>query len=85
MINYATTPCKNCMVLIRMIVLKGLVENVRIFARHVKGEKNELADSLSRDKIAHFKKLCHKQGKDIEAEPTQISELMWPVEKIWKK
>ena len=31
MINLTTTSCKNCMVLIRMIVLKGLVENVKSF------------------------------------------------------
>ena len=36
MINFTTTSCKNCMVLIRIIVLKGLVENVRVFAKHVK-------------------------------------------------
>ena len=33
MINQTTTSCKNCMVLIRMIVLKGLVENVENFCQ----------------------------------------------------
>ena len=58
MINITSTPCKNCMVLIRVIVLKGLIENVGIFARHVEGRKNDLADSLSRNKIDLFKRLC---------------------------
>ena len=40
MINYTTTSCKNYMVLIRIIVLRGLIDNVRIFAMHVKGTKN---------------------------------------------
>ena len=40
MINLTSTSCKNCMVLIRVIVLKGLIENVRIFARHVPGVLN---------------------------------------------
>ena len=35
MINLSTTSCKNCMVLLILIILKGLVENVRVFARHV--------------------------------------------------
>ena len=30
MINITSTSCKYCMVLIRLIVLNGLVENVRI-------------------------------------------------------
>ena len=60
MINFTTTSCKNCMVLVRIIVLKGLLENVRIFARHVEGTKNVFADSLSRNKIKLFKDLCVK-------------------------
>ena len=63
MINITSTSCKNCMVLIRIIVLKGMLENVRIFARHVKGIKNDLADSLSRDKIELFTKLCEERKK----------------------
>ena len=81
MINYTTTTCKNCMVLIRMIVLKGLVENVRIFARHIEGAKNVYADSLSRNKIVYFKDLCVKADKAIDQEPTAA---IWPVQKIWK-
>ena len=85
MINYTTRSCKNCMVLIRIIVLKGLLENVRIFARHVKGVKNKFADSLSRDKIAYFKLLCSRDEKCIENNPTPVPEAIWPVEKNWRK
>ena len=85
MINYTTTSCKNCMVLIRILVLKGLLENVRIFARHVKGSKNCLADSLSRDKINYFHELCSIQERKMEFSPTAIPEEIWPVQKIWKK
>ena len=63
MINVTSTNCKRCMVLIRIIVLKGLMENVRIFARHVAGAKNVFPDSLSRDKILHFHQLCKEQEK----------------------
>ena len=84
MINYTTTSCKNCMVLIRIIVLKGLLENIRIFARHVQGVKNDLADSLSRDKLELFFNLCDKKGRKMNKMPHKIPEAIWPMDKIWK-
>ena len=85
MINFTTTSCKNCMVLIRIIVLKGLFDNVRIFARHVEGKKNVYADSLSRNKLSHFHELCAEHDRIMEPEPVIVPELIWPMEKIWKK
>ena len=85
MINVTSTSCKNCTVLIRIIVLKGLMENVRVFARHVEGAKNVLADSLSRNKLALFWEKCEEKGKLMDKEPTPVPEAIWPPEKIWKK
>ena len=85
MINFTTTSCKNCMVLVRILVLKGLVENVRIFARHVRGVDNGLADSLSRNKIKEFHKLCNEAGKLMEPSAVPVPEAIWPINKIWKK
>ena len=48
MINNNTSKCKNCMILIRLIVLHSLINNVRIFARHVDTKSNAISDSLSR-------------------------------------
>ena len=84
MINNTSSSCKNCMVLIRMIVLKGLIENVRVFARHVEGVKNELADSLSRNKIEYFKELSNHLGRTWDEKPTSVPEQLWPISKIWK-
>ena len=84
MINITSTSCKNYMVLIRFIVLKGLIENVRIFAKHVEGVKNSLADSLSRNKIDLFKHLCAKREKLIDLKSTPVHETIWPPLKIWK-
>ena len=84
MINNTSSSCKNCMVLIRMIVLKGLIENVRVFARHVEGVKNELADSLSRNKIEYFKELSNHLGRTWDEKPTTVPEQLWPISKIWK-
>ena len=83
MINAISTSCMKCMVLIRLIVLKGLVENVRIFAKHVKGSKNVLADALSRDQIDTFHLECRKRNKVMEAKPVPVPEVMWPMEKVW--
>ena len=71
------------MVLIRMIVLKGLVENVRVFAKHVEGTKNVFADSLSRNKIAHFKSLYVRNDRQIQKLPTPVPHEIWPLERIW--
>ena len=83
MINLTTTSCKNCMVLIRILVLKGLIENVRIFAKHIEGVKNTLSDNLSRNRMDLFVKNARKAGKAMEICPTPIPEVIWPIGKIW--
>ena len=84
MINITSTSCKNCMVLIRIIVLKGLMENVRIFAKHVSGISSGLADSLSRGRIAYFHELCKKKGRIMDQKPVEVPQEIWPITKIWK-
>ena len=82
MINSNTSRCKNCMTLIRLIVLHSLVFNVRVFARWVSSRNNFFADALSRLKITSFK--WKAEGK-FEKRPTRVPELIWPMEKIWIK
>ena len=84
MINSSSSStCKNCMVLLRLIVLHGLIHNVRIHAKHVKGSSNNLADSLSRDDLQRFHKLVKDNGITISKYNTPVPEQIWPVEKIW--
>ena len=85
MINCTSTSCKNCMVLIRFIVLKGLMENVRVYTRHVRGVDNGFADSLSRNKLQEFKDLCKKYDKVVNDKPLPVPDAIWPIAKIWKK
>ena len=85
MINQTTTSCKNCMVLVRILVLKGMVENVRIFCRHIEGSKNILADNLSRNRIDLFHDNCIAMNKIMNDYPTKVPEIIWPPSKIWKK
>ena len=80
MINKTTTSCKNCMVLIRKLVLKSLIENVRIYATYIKSEDNVASDLLSRLKIEKF--LSLKDSWD--SKPTSVPEDLWPIEKLWK-
>ena len=47
MINNSASKCKNCMILIRMIVLEGLTCNTRVFARFVWSKDNGKVDALS--------------------------------------
>ena len=81
MINSNSSNCKNCMVLIRIMVLQCLKHNCRVYAEHVSTEKNEIADSLSRLQFKRFKKLTRKLN--FEREPTPIPECIWPLNKIW--
>ena len=81
-INSNSSSCKNRMILIRIIVLKCLVENVRVSAKYVKSKDNVFADSLSRGKLGEFRRLS--KGKH-DKEPTPIPEIIWPMSKVWEK
>ena len=61
MINANSSSCHNCMVLIRMIVLKCLVENVRVFAKYVKSSENVLVDLLSRGNLRKFRLITKRK------------------------
>ena len=82
MINHTTTSCKNCMVLIRILVLKSMIENVRVFAQYVKSSDNIYADALSRDRISYFKRIGKNKFENLE---TEVPSEIWPPEKIWIK
>ena len=79
-INSASSKCKNCMVLVRLITLHSMNLNVRIFAKHCPGLDNEKSDWLSRGKMEQFKR---KYGHLHDEEPGQIPDKVWPMEKLW--
>ena len=83
MVNNTTAKCKNCMVLIRKLTLKGLENNTRVFCHWVQGRSNEWADMLSRQKISLFKQFT--QGTNICSTPTQLPQELWPPSKLWIK
>ena len=79
MINKSTSGCKNCMVLLRLIVLQCLTHNVKITAEWVSTGDNGKADALSRLDFERFWTL----DEDMCDTPTPPPEEIWPVEKIW--
>ena len=80
--NEMTSNCKNCMYLLRMITLKNLLQNRRIFAEHIFGFKNICADALSRSQIDTF---IDNAPEGVDETSTPIPEELWPVTKIWLK
>ena len=80
MINKNTSSNKNCMVLIRILVLFSLIHNVRVRAKHVPGKLNEISDWLSRNRIDKFEE---KYGSKFATHRTPLSDLIWPMDQIW--
>ena len=83
MINQNTSSCRNCMVLIRLLVLYCMKVNVRVFTKHVKTKDNKSADALSRMNIAKFWKVPGNKEK-YEEKSTPILKEIWPVSKLWQ-
>ena len=82
MINNNSSKCRNCMVLIRLIILQSMIHNTRIYAKHVRTHLNVYADLLSRNRIAKFKTLSKNCFNEV---PNQIPTELWPLSKIWIK
>ena len=57
------------MVLIRILVLEALTKNVRIFAKHVMGQKNYFSDALSRLNFEKFWQLASEHNKLFRGNP----------------
>ena len=71
------------MVIIRLLTLKGLTGNFRVFAKWVRGKDNGLSDALSQMKFESFWKLVKQKGKNMEKLPTPLPVEMWPPTKLW--
>ena len=83
MVNTMSSSCKNCMVLIRILVLQCLIYNVRVFARHLRSMENFYADALSRDQMDAFWTKASQEQRYFEPLATQVPEQIWPIDNIW--
>ena len=85
MVNNTTSACRNCMVLLRIITLLGLIHNLKITCKHVIGTTNRYADFLSRLEYKKFRQLARTEGKLFDKQSTPMPDLIWPMSKIWIK
>ena len=83
MVNKTTSKCKNCMVLIRIIVLQALTNNVKINVKHIAGKANKFSDWLSRMEYKKFRQHARKTNRRFNNKPCCIPDQLWPMEKIW--
>ena len=82
MINNYASSCPNCMVLIRLLVLKTLQYNFRVFTKYVRSQDNDIADCLSRLQFHHFAQLRKQYRLKAVAEPIPVT--LDPITKVWK-
>ena len=57
MINSMVSSCRNCMFLLRVLVLNNLKYNQRLMAHYIDTKSNFLADALSRNQMTRFRRL----------------------------
>ena len=81
MVNSLTSSCRQCMVLLRILVLNNLTFNRKVLVRYINTKRNELSDALSRNQMTHFRKL----GPDMNEKPDLILIDIWPIDKFWIK
>ena len=82
MVNSNSSSCKNCMYLIRLIVLESLRRNVRVFAKYVASKENILSDALSRGDLPRF---WTHAPHSMEQLPTELPQQLQPIDVIWIK
>ena len=85
MVNKFSSSCKNCMFLLRLIMGKCLIYNVKLRVKHVTSQDNKFADLLSRLKYREFRKLARSSNKYFEGKCTELPQQIWPPQKVWIK
>ena len=72
MTNNMTSSCRNCMVLIRLIVLECLIQNVKISVSYVESCQNDLADALSRMSFERFWRIVKQRNLSMDETSREI-------------
>ena len=80
MVNNMSAKCKNSMALLRIVVMEGVVNNVRIRAKYIDTKSNEKADALSRLDFKHFARLAKDSMSQVS---TPIPNFLWPLDRLW--
>ena len=81
MVNDISSSCKNCMYLLRILMLENMLCNRKLRAKYISTKNNFLADLLSRQKIQQF---FNKAPKNVNKLPCALPLELWPASKIWQ-
>ena len=76
----STSKCKNCMVLLRILVLECMTYNIRLSVRYIETYKNTLANALS---LQDFKRFWDKAPRNRAKFLYSIPDSLWPIDKVW--
>ena len=83
MVNNASSNCKHCMIIIRILTMHCLRFNINLTAKHVSGVQNKFSDSLSRLEYKKFRGLAREVGRHFNNQPTPVPTELWPMDKVW--
>ena len=75
-LNNKTSKSERVMSLVRIIVLRTLIENFQFKAKHIAGVDNKIADALSRGQMQRFRSLAPKANADPNRIPTGFLDLL---------
>ena len=81
-VNKTTASCTKCMIFVRRIIFKAMMENVEIFIQYIKSRDNKFADFLSRGMITKFKNTAKEDELEIDENKTRLPEAVWPMSKL---
>ena len=82
MLNTGSSSCIICMKMVRILTLKCMQWNLRVFGKFVSTNDNFLADALSRFQMERFWKDIVDLEKNMSIEPRQLPTDIWPINKI---
>ena len=80
MVNNLASSCSQCMKLIQIIALQGIVHGRRVRVIFVRSKNNILADTLSRMDFDHF---WRHAPKSMSTKPCLLPCSFWPIQKVW--
>lgn len=79
MINNASTKCKVCMEMIRLVTLTSMKYNCRFFSKWISTKENGVTDALSRLEFGRFRRLAPNMDK----EPLPPPVVLCPMKDRW--
>ena len=77
MLAKGTSKCQYCQSLLRIFTVLSMSFNVDMQVKYIPGQFNEIAETLSRKQVNHFRRLV----PDVDPFPRQLPVTIWPISK----